>query len=288
MATTTCGCAGISGRAISSPEGRFLPTAPMNVEDVIEASAKVLSPALEAALDESGGRFTLNSRTLRQLADAGVSPNVIDVMVAQAYPDRFEVERPSHVSSCVERRERQDDSGGNTTVILGSAAYPYPMYDPFYSSYYYYSPFAYPYYWGSSYFPIATVRYYGYGNYYNNFYHNYPGSGFYGPSNPGSGGTAQPGSPDSRGGDGSSSTAGATRACVRPDRVTAVRAATPTQRSAPSGRGVRSVNSGSDSSSSSSSSSSGSSGGSVSGAGHSSGGNSGGGDSGGGRTAQPR
>ena len=69
--------------------GTALAGAPMNVEDVIEASTKVLSPALEAALVESGGRFTLNSRTLTQLADAGVSPNVIDVMVAQALSGAF-------------------------------------------------------------------------------------------------------------------------------------------------------------------------------------------------------
>ena len=142
--------------------------APMNVEDVIEASTKVLSPALEAALVESGGRFTLNSRTLNQLADAGVSPNVIDVMVAQAYPDHFQIERPNTYPPVSSVAGGSTISGSNTTVILGSAAYPYPMYDPFYSSYYYYSPFAYPYYWGSSYFPYRYGRYYGYGNYFNN------------------------------------------------------------------------------------------------------------------------
>jgi hypothetical protein len=42
-------------------------TAPLNVEDVIEASARVHSPAVEAALLEAGGRFTLNSRVLGSL-----------------------------------------------------------------------------------------------------------------------------------------------------------------------------------------------------------------------------
>ena len=68
-------------------------TAPLTIEDVIEASAKVQSEALEAALDEVNARFALNSRALKQLADNGVSPNVIDLLVAQAYPDKFEVER---------------------------------------------------------------------------------------------------------------------------------------------------------------------------------------------------
>ena len=201
-------------------------SAPMNVEDVIEASTKVLPPALEAALVESGGRFELNSRTLTQLADAGVSPSVIDVMVAQAYPDRFEIERPNTYPPVSSVASSSTTSGSNTTVILGSAAYPYPIYDPFYSSYYYYSPFAYPYYWGASYFPYRYGRYYGYGNYYNNFYYNYPGSGFYGDGNRGSGGHAQPGSPDSRGGDGVAvrGRRAHTRAAGR-DRVTAVAAA---------------------------------------------------------------
>ena len=276
--------------------GPAIASAPMNVEDVIEASAKVLSPALEAALVESGGRYTLNSRTLKQLADAGVSPNVIDVMVAQAYPERFEIERPSiypplpSVAGGSTTYGGTTTYGSNTTMMLGSAAYPYPMYDPFYSSYYYYSPFAYPYYWGSSYFPYRYGRNYGYGSFFNNYYYNTPGSGFYGPVYPDSGGTAQPGSPNSRGGDGVVVKGrGYTRVRPSSGSTESGESATPTQRSAPTGRGARSVNSGSDSSSSSpsSSSSSGSSGGSVSGAGHSSGGNSGGGSSGG-RTAQPR
>jgi hypothetical protein len=268
-------------------------SAPMNVEDVIEASSKVLSPALEAALVESGGRFTLNSRTLKQLADARVSPNVIDLMVAQAYPERFQIERPDAYQPLANITSGGTTSSSNTTVIMGSAAYPYPIYDPFYSSYYYYSPFAYPYYWGSSYFPYRYGRYYGSGNYFNNYYYNYPGSIYYGSGGSGSRGTAQPGSPDHRGSDGVMIKGrGYTR--VRPSSESGESggsASAPTQRSSPSSRGVRSVNSGSDSSSSSSSGSSGgsSSGGSSSGgnSGSSGGGNSGGGG-GGGRTAQPR
>jgi hypothetical protein len=270
--------------------GSSLAGSPMNVEDVIEASAKVLSPALEAALVESGGRFTLNSRTLKQLADAGVSPNVIDVMVAQAYPERFQIERPTTYQPLAGIASGGTTSSSNTTVILGSAAYPYPIYDPFYSSYYYYSPFAYPYYWGSSYYPYRYGRYYGYGNYFNNYYYNDPGSIYYGPGSSGSRGTAQPGSPDYHGGDGVIVKGrGYTRVRPAGSSDSGDSSSTPTQRSAPSGRGVRSV-SGSDSSgsSSSSSSSSGSSGGSVSGGSSSGGSSGGGGGGGGGRTAQPR
>ena len=241
----------------------------MSVEDVIEASSKVLSPALEAALVEAGGRFTLNSRTLTQLADAGVSPNVIDLMVAQAYPDRFRVERPPTYppASAYSGYSGGNASSGSSSAIAGSASYPYPMYDPmydpFYSSYYYYSPFAYPYYWGAGYYPYRYNYGYGYRNYYNNYYYG-PGT-VYAPGNGDSGVSAQPGSPNSRGGDGIVVNGrGYTR--VRPSSGSSESgdSATPAQRT-PSGRGTRSVNSGSDASSSGSSS--GSSGGSVSGGG---------------------
>ena len=53
------------------------------------------SLAVEAAIVESASRFKLNSRALLQLADAGVSPNVIDLMVAQSFPSHFRVERPA-------------------------------------------------------------------------------------------------------------------------------------------------------------------------------------------------
>jgi hypothetical protein len=265
--------------------GPAVTSAPLSIEDVIEASAKVQSEALEAALDEVKARFTLNSRVLKQLADNGVSANVIDLMVAQAYPDKFQVERSGYPSAS-SGQSSYGASMGSSSVFMGSSMYPMAMYDPFYSSYYYYSPFAYPYYWGPSYS-------YGYGspfyrNYYNyNNYYGFGGGGYYGgPSYPsGGGGNAQPGSPDSRGGDGVVVNGrGYTR--VRPagssNSAGSGESATPTSRSGGSTGRVRST--GSTDSGASSSSSSGSSSESSSGSSSGGGGNSGGG----GRTAQPR
>lgn len=263
--------------------GAAMPGAPMSVEDVIEASAKVLSPVLEAALVEAGGRFSLNSRALKQLADAGVSPNVIDVMVAQAFPDRFEIERPSTYPSAQVISGGTMAGGAGSTTIVGAGGYPSQMYDPFYNNYYYYSPFAYPYYWGASYSPYRYNYGYGYRNNYNNFYYGYPGGSVYYPNNPDRGRPAQPGSPDSPGGDGVVVNGrGYTR--VRPSGSTpsSGESAQPTQRTPSSGRGARAVNSGSDASSSGSSSSSTPSSSSSSSSSGSSGGDSGG------RTAQPR
>ena len=256
-------------------------TGALSLEDVIEASGKVQSQVIEAVLVESGGRFSLDSRALKQLADAGVSPNVIDVMVAQAYPDRFRIERPSIYPPL--RAGGTTWSGGGSGLSLGSAVFTYPMYDSFYSSQYYYSPFAYPYYWGSSYGPDR----YGYGLGYR---YGYPGT-VYAPINPGARGSAvaQPGSPDSSGGDG---------VVVNGRGYTRVRPTSASDRgggSVPAARTTGSGGAGVSSGASDSSSSSGSSrssGGSESGGGYSSGGGSSSGSSGrrggGGRTAQPR
>jgi hypothetical protein len=167
--------------------------------DIIEASAKVQSEALEAVLDEANARFELNSRVLTQLADNGVSRNVIDLMVAQAYPEKFRIERPS--STAASTSYGTASTGGSTAYMGSSMMYPDPMYDPFYSSYYYYSPFAYSYYWGPSY-----VYRYGspfYPNYSHYNYYGVPGGGYYYGGGIGSGDNiAPPGSPDSPGGNG--------------------------------------------------------------------------------------
>lgn len=239
----------------------------MSIEDVIEANAHIGSTALEAALDEAGGRFALNSRTLRQLADAGVSPNAIDVMVAKSFPERFRVERADTYSPLL---PTFSSVGSGTTVIVGSAQYPYPYDDPYYS---YYSPFAYSSYWGSN---------YGYDDRYNNYYYGAPATIVV------PGATAQPPSPPGVVVNGR----GYTR--VRPNQDNGDQS--PAQRTPSTRSGARRAGSDSESSDSGSSSGassgsgSGSSGGAVSGSGYSNGGSSGGSSSGGdsGRTAQPR
>ena len=64
------------------------------VPDVIEASAIVEAPVIEAALYETGDRFDLDSKALLALDDAGVPADVIDLMVALSYPGDFVIDRP--------------------------------------------------------------------------------------------------------------------------------------------------------------------------------------------------
>ena len=63
--------------------------------DVIEASANVASVGVEAWLAESGARVPIDRHVLVQLSNAHVSANVIDLMIALAFPKKFEVHRTS-------------------------------------------------------------------------------------------------------------------------------------------------------------------------------------------------
>jgi len=224
---------------------------PLALDDVKEASTKVSSRALEAALVETGASFELSGKDLLSLQAAKVPGTVTDLMIALSYPDRFVVERQAH-SDVAPTFPISDDP-----FFLGWAfGYPtwfdYGFYSPFYGPYwpYFYSPFY-------AYLPWYNPPYY------------YGGGGFViiDDGNGSGGGSVQPQpSGRARAVDG----LGYTR--VRPREVE------PT----PSGSRPGSVAS---SSGGSSSSSGGGGGSTVSSQGFSSGG-SGGGD--GGRTAQPR
>ena len=139
--------------------------------DVKEASAKVAPEAMQALLLELKGGFDLNSKRLIELADAGVSRGVIDLMVALSFPQRFVVDRP--------RRP----AGARASVAVAAAVRgAFDDFDqswPFYASPYlftsYYAPFGYRY-WG----------------YYDNRYFTGPGFVVINPNPGGGGGVSNP------------------------------------------------------------------------------------------------
>lgn len=109
----------------------------LTIDDIKEASRKVSSRAIEAALVETTAAFDLTGDTLLDLDDAGVPAGVVDVMVALSYPDRFVVERT------------RADRGGGTVFLNDPFMLDYGFYSPLYGTAYYpyyYSPFAYSYY----------------------------------------------------------------------------------------------------------------------------------------------
>ena len=62
-------------------------------DDIIEASHKVPAEGLQAALTEVKQPFDVNRKTLLALSKADVAPEVIDLMIALTYPQKFTVSR---------------------------------------------------------------------------------------------------------------------------------------------------------------------------------------------------
>lgn len=154
-----------------------------SVEDVIEVSAKVPTDVVQAAIAEVHQGFSMNKRTLVALADGGVDSQVIDLMVALTYPQRFVVERrggggtPSGVLTGGGWFDPMMTAGmmGSMLDCYSPVGYGYRSYYSMCGNSYGYSPLGYDYY--------GYNRYYGYG---------YPGSNWVdiGSIPPSNGGTA--------------------------------------------------------------------------------------------------
>jgi len=69
-----------------------------SINEIIELSAKVEPEVLEAALMELRRPFPINSKQLERLADSKVPSEVVDIMVALSFPDKFTVERSTIAS----------------------------------------------------------------------------------------------------------------------------------------------------------------------------------------------
>lgn len=89
--------AAVEGHALSASTARMAASTNVGTADVVEASGRVEAEAVEAWLVERGQGFALelDAERLVGLADAGVEPGVIDLVVALSYPDRFAIDRAS-------------------------------------------------------------------------------------------------------------------------------------------------------------------------------------------------
>jgi hypothetical protein len=109
------------------PDGATRASSSVTADDVIEANAIVSHRAVEVWLSESNAQVPVNRRTLLALHGANVPAPVIDLMVARAYPKRFEV--------------RRSGSGGSFGSFFDDIAWASPfdlLFDPYA---FYYSPF---------------------------------------------------------------------------------------------------------------------------------------------------
>lgn len=110
---------------------------------VVEASRFLSAPAVEAWLAELDHDFDLNEKRLIELANAGVPPSVIDVMVAVSNPRTFAVRATgsgivTSESDSVMARRSSRYNNCTTPVMDPWAWYAYDPCDP-YNRYSYYS-----------------------------------------------------------------------------------------------------------------------------------------------------
>lgn len=141
----------LADRAMSVKAARMAASAPLTAEDLLEANGKVDGKAVEALVAERGGDFEANADLLVQLADAGVSEDLIDLVVAVSYPDKFTVS--AGMPEEMDRTER-----ARSTLPYDSYGYRghFGFWDPFF-----YSPYG-P--WSYSYSRYGmNPYYYGYG-----------------------------------------------------------------------------------------------------------------------------
>jgi uncharacterized membrane protein YgcG len=144
--------AALAGRGTSVQGARVAAGADIGTTAVIEASKKATPAVVEAWLLERGQRFSLDAKTLVQLADEGVPARVTDALVAVSNPGTFQV---AHVDPMTQYNRPEDEVTGRRIPVYLAP----PPYDPFswgYSSYGYGNAYGYgyPFYGGA---PVIVV-----------------------------------------------------------------------------------------------------------------------------------
>lgn len=151
-------------RALAVETARAAAAAPLTPQEVVEAVERTQPEVVEALLLERGDGFDLDGATLSMLADRGVPGDVIDVMVALSYPDRFSIDRQAGMVAEAETARSDRTRDRDYDPFFG---YGYGWYDPFfYSGYsrygyrYGYSPYRLGYGYGYGWYdrPIIIVR----------------------------------------------------------------------------------------------------------------------------------
>ncbi|GMR13953.1 MAG: hypothetical protein BMS9Abin29_2179 [Gemmatimonadota bacterium] len=147
----------IRGRALAVATARTAASAPISVDDIIEANARVGALAVQTWVAESGQPPRLDADKLVRMADAGVPAEVIDVLIALGNPDRFAL-GPAGEQGEYAASEQTYSRAYGPRYAYGRSYYSAYL-DPFYYSRFGigFSPYGYGY--GRSYSPFG----YGYG-----------------------------------------------------------------------------------------------------------------------------
>lgn len=150
-------------RGMAVRAARMAAISPIDGDDVAEASKIVDAAAVKAWVAERGDRFALNADELVRLSDAGVPGDVIDVMVAVSYPQKFSLAGRPNVRT--EEAPQRVARAYEPSRFRGC--------DPFF-----WDPFCFGYGYGYGYSPFS----YGYGNGYGygGYFGGYNGGWGYG------------------------------------------------------------------------------------------------------------
>lgn len=146
---------------------RMAASVPLDLDDVIEATGKVSAETVQVWVLERAEPFALDATRLIGMADAGVPPSVIDVVVAVSYPEKFVINEGSPSGRRTAEAARRPGSPG---LGFGRTLNPFedPFYDP-YSRYGYSSRYGFGSRYGLGYFGYGPGSYgafgYGYGGY---------------------------------------------------------------------------------------------------------------------------
>ncbi len=83
----------LRGQPRGMHHARLAASGPLQFRDVVEASRYLEVGVLQTLLAERGQGFGLDAQGLLALEEQGVSPSVIDIMVALSYPEVFALDR---------------------------------------------------------------------------------------------------------------------------------------------------------------------------------------------------
>lgn len=128
---------------LATEAARLDAAAVLGIDDVVEASGAVAAPALEALLGARQQGFSLNARTITQLAESGVETSTIDVMIALSYPARFAVHERDPNAEYAAAQERDDRLRNECRNPVLSRRYSAACYGFGYGSSLYYDRYAY-------------------------------------------------------------------------------------------------------------------------------------------------
>ncbi len=107
---------GGSAIPFSTPSARADAGAPVSTDDVLEVAKAVDASVTEAWLTDRQQQFPLTGKELVRLADGGLPPRVLDMMVAVSNPRSFTIRRPGEAQGGDEPMSRTDARRGVSDV----------------------------------------------------------------------------------------------------------------------------------------------------------------------------